>query len=467
MSSSLIAVSVVAVALLMIVLATWRPAAACALLALAVPLTGGIARNTLIPFLRPSEFLAVVVLAGLFLNYLALRRRLVFVGLDLVVLTFVLAEVLIPLLLLVVRQVHADLETWRTILGPFQYLAVYVLFSRCEPTQAELRAILNCAMVASIIVAAVAVLEVFSPGFHGLVASYYEESPTPSWDPVYRPSSLMTHYSAVAGFAIMSGALALALAVVRHPGYAAWWLSLVVLANGCGLLISQTWAPLIALPFVVGAILVHARRIPRQLALIGAALAVCAVLLWPIVGGRVDQQQLFTSGGSGVALPSSMVTRIRYWQEFFVPAAMDNFWLGTAASIVSGGYPTPSTVPEQVSKFVDNEYLYVVLRAGVLALLMLLVLFAALCWAGWRERYSEDPSARALGAACLGAVVALALTGLTSEYLTFSALTQLFWMLVGLLVAVRAHPAIAGDEYQPLDPISWPAGLREVRAGSV
>jgi hypothetical protein len=471
MGSSLITVSVVAAGLLMVGLATWRPAAACALLALLVPLTGGIARNTLIPFLRPSEALAVVVLAGLFLNYLALRRRLVFVGLDLVVLTFVLAEVLIPLSMLVVRQVHADLETWRTILGPFQYLAVYVLFSRCEPSQAGLRAILNCAMAASIVVAAVAVLEVISPGFHNVVASYYQESPTPSWDPVYRPSSLVTHYSAVAGFAVLTGSLALALAVARHPGFPAWWLWVVVLANAGGLLISQTWAPLVALPFVFGAVLVFGRGIPWRsvigvTATLFAALAVGVILLWPVFGSRIEQQQVFTNTG-GIVIPTTLGTRLRYWQEFFIPAAAENFWFGTGTSTVAGGYPTPSDVPEQLTKFIDNEYLYEILRAGIFALLLMLAVFVALGWASWRERSSVNPSARALGATCLASVLTLVITGFTSEYLTFSALTQLFWMLVGLLVAVRADPAIAAAKDEPAWPEPWPSGLREARAAGV
>jgi hypothetical protein len=445
--SSLVTVALLSVmALALVGLAAWRPASACAVLALLVPLTAGIARNTVVPFFRPSEALSLVVVVGLFINILLLRRRLAYVGLDLIVLAFVLIEVLIPFLMLFVRQAQVGLDTWRTVLGPFQYFAVYVVFSRCEPTPASLRWIINLTFVASIIVAAVAVAEVLSPGFHSIVSRYYEESPTAINDPVYRPSSLVTHYSAVAGFAILVGSLAVSLLVVRVRGFPVPWLGFVVIANTCGLIVSQTWAPLVALPVVGAAIFLHARRIPwRPLLVLGGLTAASVLLFWPQISDRINQQQVFSSGG-GFAV--TLDTRLRYWQEFFIPAALDNFWFGTGTSTVAGGYPTPSSVPERLTKFIDNEYLYEVLRAGVFALIMLLVVFAALAREAWHARASSDPWTRAIGAAVLASVVTVVISGLTSEYLTFSALTQLFWMQIGLLVAMgmgkqTVAPAIA------------------------
>src|SRR5207237_4280150 len=51
----------------------------------------------------------------------------------------------------------------------------------------------------------------------------------------------------------------------------------------------------------------------------------------------------------------------------------------------------------------------------------------------WATRTSGDPSRRVLGAVCLGAVVSVLVLDTTSEYLTFTAVSQEFWMLVGLL----------------------------------
>ena len=42
-----------------------------------------------------------------------------------------------------------------------------------------------------------------------------------------------------------------------------------------------------------------------------------------------------------------------------------------------------------------------------------------------------------MGAVALATVIAMALMGATSEYLTFAAVSQLFWMQVGLLASLR------------------------------
>jgi hypothetical protein len=418
-------------------LATWRPSLGCALLALAVPLTAGLGRDTVIPLLRPSEALAIAVMAGLILHRLMRPRPLTFSGLDVAMVAFALGSVLIPALVLLLTHVRADLETWRTVLSPLQYLIIYVLFSRCEPPTARVRLVMNLMMLASVVVAAVAVVELVAPSARTAVAAYYTTPVLPSWDAVYRPTSLLGHFSAVGAFGLINCTLALALAAARVPGFRGAWLSLVILMNIVALLVSETWAPLIALPAVIVLVLVYSRRVPSQLWVVLGVMAVSAVLLWPFLSGRIEQQQLLGGGGTGLAVPETMLWRMRYWQEFFVPAAADNLWFGTGTTI-------PSMVPPRLDTFVDNEYLYAIFRAGLPGVILLLGLFAAVGVVGWRERLSPVPEARALGAVCLASVIALALMGATSEYLTFAAVSQLFWMLVGLLAAVRA-PSPAGD----------------------
>jgi O-antigen ligase len=291
------------------------------------------------------------------------------------------------------------------------------------------------------------------------VAAYYPSKHLPSWDAVYRPTSLLGHFSAVGAFGLINCTLALALAAARVPGFRGAWLSLVILMNISALLASETWAPLIALPAVIALVLVYSRRIPPQLWVVLGVMVVAAALLWPFMSQRIDQQQLFAGSGSGIAVPETMEWRIRYWQEFFIPAAADNLWFGTATTI-------PSLVPPWIDTFVDNEYLYAIFRAGLPGVALLLGLFAAVGVVGWRERLSPVPEARALGAVCLASVMALALMGATSEYLTFAAVSQLFWMLVGLLAAVRATSDRAEDliVLEVGAPPLRPASLEAIRA---
>src|SRR5207249_1349065 len=118
---------------------------------------------------------------------------------------------------------------------------------------------------------------------------------------------------------------------------------------------------LFVLPFIAVVMSLYARRIPwRQLVVAAGVAGASLILFWPLVSARIDYQQLITAGG-GLALPTTMETRLQYWQEFFIPAALDNLWLGASASTVSGDYPAPSEVPESLSRFTDNEYIFEVL----------------------------------------------------------------------------------------------------------
>jgi hypothetical protein len=437
-------------------LTAWRPAVGCAVLAVAVPLTAGLGRGTVIPVLRPNEALALVVLAGLAANRFWRPRPLVFTGLDLIVAGFVMGEVLIPWLVLFLGTTPAGQDTWRTVLSPIQYLVVYVLFSRSDPTPRSLRVTINLVMLASVLVAVFAVAELLNGSARAFIGAYYPTPPWPSWDAVYRPASLLGHYSAVGGFALMNCVLALALATNRLAGFDARWLSLVIAANVAALLASETWAPLVTLPIATLVVLLHSRRFPMHLVVVMGALGVCLVLLWPVLAGRVDQEQVFLGGG-GLQLPASMETRIRYWQEFFLPAAAHHFWLGTGTTL-------PSEVPQHLALNVDNEYLFALFRAGVSGIVLLIGAFAALVVVAWHARSSPDAMTRALGAACAASVVAMAVIGLTSQYLTFSAVSQMFWMLIGLLAA-RGSPWLAGVPARTPFPTAMnPAGFEAAHA---
>src|SRR5205807_6965524 len=81
-------------------------------------------------------------------------------------------------------------------------------------------------------------------------------------DTVYRPTSLLGHYSAVGAFGLLNLLLAAALAAVRQPGFPGWWLALVMGSNLLAMIASATYAPVVTLPLAAGAALLVARRIP-------------------------------------------------------------------------------------------------------------------------------------------------------------------------------------------------------------
>jgi O-antigen/teichoic acid export membrane protein len=460
MANAVLLLPAAAGALALAGVAAWRPGLACALLALAIPLTAGMDRGAVVPLLRVNEALLLVVVAGFGVHLLARRRPLAFTGLDLVVLCFCLVNVLVPWAVILLTRAPAEQSDWLVVVGPVQYLAVYLLYSRAEPSARDLRLFLHLCLAASIPVAAVAVAQALDlGGVRDLVSAYYPTAPQPSWDAVYRPASLLGHYSAVGAFGLLNLLLALALAATRHPGFPPWWLALVLAANLLSLVAAQTYAPLLAVPLGAALVLLVVRRLPWWVPGSGAAAAAGAgVLLWSSVSGRIAAQ---FSGTGGSLLPETLQTRVDYWHDFFVPALVGHqAWLGTGTLI-------PPEVPRPLVDFVDNGYLWQLFRAGVPGLAALAAMLAAVAGAAWAARRSPDRTQRALGGVCLGAVGSVLILDTTSEYLTFTAVSQEFWMLVGLLAggALAARSAAAQPVVELVAGAArgrgprWPAGL--------
>jgi O-antigen/teichoic acid export membrane protein len=434
--ATLVLVAAAPPALALVWFAAWRPAWAGALLVLAVPLTAGIRSRSSLP-LGPDQAIVLCVFLGAMAYELRRPRPLAFTGLDLAVIAFAGASVLVPIAVLTLQHVTPDSTTLRLILLPAQYLLIYVVFARAPQDERTLPRTLHMAMLAGVIVGAVAIAEAVLPAARSAVAAVYVTPVLEPWDPVYRPGSLLGFYSAVGAMGLLSFTLALAVAATRSKGFSAWWLSLVMAVGLVAIVASQTWTALAVLPLVTLIICVYTRRVPAHLLAVGAALAAGLVVLWPAVAARLGSQ-LHGGAGQTLALPETLATRVSYWTKFFIPAYVDHgLWLGT-------GTVLPSEVPPRLVPFVDSEYLAAGFRGGLVLIAVLVTLLVAIVVAGWTLRRRSHPLQRSLGAIAVAFSLAFAVLGTTSEYLTFAGVSQQFWMAIGLL-ALTVTPAATGN----------------------
>ncbi len=433
------------------VFTVWRPAIGCALLVLGIPLTGGLARGSVIPLLRVNEALLLVVVSALLVRELPRRHRLTFTGLDVVVFAFCVGGVLVPWAVLSLQHADTTLDDWRSVLAPIQYLLVYLVFSRVAFLEGEVRLLLNLALLASLIVALVALAEVANvPGVRDVIANYYPPlatAPGTVTDTQLRPSSLLGHYSAVGAFGVINLALALALAAARPGGFNGVWLGLVMAFNAIAVVATQTLAPILVLPLAAGLVFLLLRRVPWQVGFAPIVLVAGLIPLWPSVQARIQEQLATGSPGPGVSggsLPASLQVRVGYWQDFFLPSLLNHGpWLGTGTLI-------PSDVPGPLVQFVDNGYLWMGFRAGVAGILLMVVLLVSIAGVAWGLRTSRVALHRAIGATAFASVISFALMEFTSEYLTFTSVIQEFWMIVGLTAAAAARRQLSPRRYLAL-----------------
>jgi hypothetical protein len=448
------------------VLTVWRPAVGCALLVLGIPLTGGLSRGSVVPVLRVNEALLLIVVSALVVRAIPRRHRLTFTGLDLIVLAFCMGGILIPWAVISLQHADASLEDWRSVVAPVQYLLVYLVFSRVDFSERDQRLLLNLTMLASVVVALVALAQVANlPGVQQAIQNYYPPlavGPTTVTTVTFsRPTSLLGHYSAVGAFGVINLALALALAASRSKGFNGIWLGSVMALNAAAVVATQTLAPILVLPLAAILVFVHLRRVPWQVGLAPVALVASLVPLWPAVQARIKEQMASGSPGPGVSggrLPSSLQVRVGYWQDFFLPAWLNHGpWLGTGTLI-------PSEVPRPLIAFVDNGYLWMAFRAGLVGLVLMVLVLVAVAVVAWSLRSSPVPLHRAMGAVAFASVLSFALMEMTSEYLTFTSVTQEFWVLIGLAAAASAKHRPSPAPYLALSSRGEGLGRRRLPA---
>jgi O-antigen/teichoic acid export membrane protein len=405
-----------------------RPALGCAVLAFAVPLTAGLGRDTVLPLLRTNEAIAACVLLGLLLHELDQRGRGRFSGLDLAIMAYTLGAIMVPTLVLFITRTPAGIDVWRTIFGPAQYVVVFWIFSRGLLRDRDLIGVLNLSLLASVIAAAIALMQLADvPGVRPFLDGVYPLGGGGEALCQYgacRPMSLLEHASAFGAYALLNYLLALALSAWRHPGFRGWWLASAMAFNAVAVIVSQTQAAFLGLVLGTALVLWHARSWPRQLGPTLAGTVIGVLLFLPQVLARIDQQ---FGGGGGT--PQSLATRYQYWGDYFIPDIQRHLLAGTGTII-------PADIPTTLVTFVDNEYLRVAYRAGLIGVALLLAMYAAIAFNGWRTRRSGDPWAGATGGAALASVAGLALMGTTAEYLTFAGVSQQFWMVIGLLAGI-------------------------------
>ena len=416
--------------LVLVGVTAWRPTIGCLFLVVAVPVSAGLGRGTVLPLVRPSEALMAVVIVGTLVHELPIRRRLGYSALDLAVIAFAIGGTLLPWAVLFLGRQSLDTTLWTTVLAPIQYLVIFLLFSRLNPSRRSLRLLFILQLAVGTVLAVIGMAQLANlPGVRDFITNTYPlggGGVDICQFGVCRPTSLLEHWSSYGAYTMLTYTIALALVATRKAGFSSRWLSVVLGINAVAVFASQTQAAIIGMAFVTLLVLAHRRHLPRQLLIACLTLAIGLGLFWPQIQARIDQQ--LAAPGSGLASPESLQTRDRYWNEFWLPVVTEHIWVGT-------GTVVPTEVPDRLVKFVDNEYLRMGLRGGAVGVGLLLMVLGSIAVAGWRQRKSPDPMTQAIGAMALAYALVLAVMGWTAEYLTFAGVSQLFWMVAGLLGA--------------------------------
>jgi len=409
------------------------------------PLVGGFARGAVIPFLRLGQ---AVLVAGFLLFLLAKPGRLRKFRLTVIDLAFVfffLTEAVFPVLALLYRGEHLDLNSsgyygsgtpLQTLLGPIQYYLLYRIVVATLSSERQIAMILRISFAVSIIVSIVGILQKLGVGpIRAFLDAYYPTENLSSLlyvtDTDLRITSTLEGYSGLAAYLCFTIILALACYTAqKRVNISRLLLAITLLLDSIALILTGTFAAIIGL--AIGAVLVFklSRTLPKLVivVLIGAVVAV--FLFQPFISDRLIE---WLGGGTDQSLLPTYAERIRLWREIFLPTIAQNLLFGAG--------PAPETSNLWVSE--ESQYFALLLRGGLLYLFSYLLLIGVAmvtCWHQIKEKSANV--SRLVAIATLAILVAMSFMNVSAVYFTYVGGTQTIWMLLAIVVASSQFKAL-------------------------
>ena len=394
-----------------------------------VPITAGLARGFAVPGLRLSELVIVLGALGLLALPTNLRPR--WSGLDGLVLLYVAAATLLPLLdLFLVSGRPLDGVAVQTLLGPVQFGLLYFVVSTCFRTDRAAVLAQRALLVGSLGVSSLGIAEALGPpSVHAFLIGLTGTTAfnTPGYTSVLRAASVFPVWLALAGYLLVVLVLGTALLLVGDREVLPRWALLLVLAAGL-MALAATLTATVTLVFAVAALYLGWRH--RKLGLVLIMIGVTAVLTQFAFGGLIAQRAQEQGVSTAVYrvgpswLPETLAYRVQVWQDQYA-ASLTSY----AATGYGPGFP-----PGVDWSHTESGYITMLLRGGVPYLVVTAVLLAGLVRRGRREA-AVAPS-RSRSALCEAAVVLAVIQvpiNLTFPYFTATGLAQPAWIVWGLL----------------------------------
>ena len=390
--------------------------------------TSGTARGLLVPGLKLSDLLVVVLLIAVLLRWGGQWRFID--GLGVAVLLYAGIYLAMTLTNFASRP-ELDISLLpHEILGAPQYVLIYMLAYGIGQKSRNLMTWLRPSMLIACVMAVVAVLQVADVGpvrqFLAAITGR-DRLLDPLAYQVYRGTAFFPSWHALGMYLCLHAVIA-AVCLGRGSPTAKDKRLLIatLLLSGVGILTTTTATPALIYGVAVVAFLVSTRNVVW--AFLGTAILVFTASFTP-VGQNISERIQIQYGDSGAdsILPKSFWFRVEVWTRDFLPLIQENVWTGYGP------------VAEDSSLFAHMESMYVsvLMQGGILLLLALalLLLVAFLRMDGIVRNLSRDePSLVNAGARALRFIIgSLTLFMVIHPYLSDAGAAPMFFTSLGVV----------------------------------
>jgi hypothetical protein len=412
-----------------------HPPTAAHVLIFTTPLIVGVDRGLVIPLLRPSEAVGLVVGAALLARGLvgmATRRSLTvrFGRVDMAILLLAVTSSVLPLFWMFARSRTVTQDDLLYALTLWKYYGVYLIVRTSIRTTREVRRCLILSMAAASATAVVAVLQsLHLLGVPTLLATYYAPFGNDAALEINRGTSTLA--SSLATADVLSFNLAIALGWLARGARRRALLGCVAVLFVFGILGAGQFSGIIALVVGAGAVGLLTGRLTRGALASIPVLTTAGVVLQPVLQERLNRVD------ASRGLPSSWIARLDNLRRFFWPELTSdlNFLLGVRPS---GRIAAPESWREYV--YIESGHTWLLWNGGIPFFLA----FFAFLWTSMRivGRIARQ-RADAVGVAAIACYSALAVVGVLMAFdphLTLRGTGDLLFALLALALTP------AGDE---------------------
>jgi hypothetical protein len=447
--------AVAGVAVFVVVAWVWaKPQVAAYLVVGATPLVVGIDRGTIIPFFRPNEALAILLIGTLTARALlnlkpGSRLRITLHPLERALVMMALATSLVPIVLMLLRGRHVSGDDISYAIVMWKFLAIYGLVRYTVRTQEQVRWCLLLSVGAAAIVAMIAIFQALGLfGVRQMLSTYYVPFGYAGALALPRGGSTLALPAATADLLIFNFSLVIGiwLRSRRH----ALVLALAGTLFAFGTVAAAEFSSVIGLIVSIICLAVMLRRLDLLRYLPFGFVAAIAVM-WPVVSHRLAGFQTLSG------LPVSWVGRLHNLHTYFWPELMkgSNLLLGVRPS-------SRVTVHSQGTGYVwiESGYTWLLWGGGV-------PLFAAFCYFVWISVRTGLASARPLsswsavaGLAAATGVVVVAVLMLFDPHLTYRGSADCLFALMALMLVEKAPlggTADIADKTADTSPLASPS----------
>ncbi len=460
----------VVMAYLLFVAVVLRPATGAYVLLATTPLLVGMDRGLVLPLLRPSEALvllvgAALVARGIVRSVSGERPRARVTRIDVALAVVAFTSSVTPLLWMVARSRAISADDVLYALALWKFFGIYLVVRCSIRTEAQVRRCLWLSMGAGSVVALVAVLQALQLfGVPGLLAGYYAPFADEQALGINRGTSTLA--SSIATGDVMAFNLAIAVGWLLRGGSRRGLLVAAAALFVVGGFASGQFSGVIALVVVLGALGLLTGQLGRIVRTALPVALVSGLAMQPVVERRLS------GFDSAQGLPASWLGRLENLRTFFWPELFSNFnfVLGVRPS---ARIPAPELWRQYV--WIESGHTWLLWNGGI----PLFVAFFVFLWTSLRvtaraARIRSD----AVGVAAIASfasLVVLAVLMVLDPHLTLRGSADLLFSLLAL--ATTAGVSRSGSRRRSLasldradlledrEPLS-PAGSHMASAGT-